>query len=279
MFNSKIKKGLVALLTGSMVIGSMILPAGAASNGKSISLNQDKIIYGNIEDNTTNYRIELRNEYGDTKDKVLKGTDVQAANRIEVKFTISGLDAVKDKSYKATMCFADADWSHQSMGQKSHKGDATIKGDGTYTVTLNLDDLETGDAKTPISSALVFCIDIPDLGKDLLDANVNINNFKRDGSTAVLDSSAKTDVTISDVSVTCYDEAAATTSDDKSTTTKTDSTAAAATDAAATTAATTAPTTDTTKTTGDVSLALVYGALIVCAGGLVVVNLRRKQMH
>ena len=316
MFHSKLKKGFVALLTGAMVVGSIAIPTGAAESAKSVTVNQDKIFFGNIEDTTNKYRIELRNEYGSTKDdSVLDPKQVVASDKVSVTFTISGLDkiaSVKDKSYNAFVVFADASWGNSNWDPGT-AGDVTVKGDGTYTVSMLCK-----DSKNPINQALVFCVDIPDLAKDLKDAGAVINNFKKDGDALILDSEAKPDVTITNVAVDCYDVADSSASDDADATDKADTDTQATeapttTDAAddtskddadttddadddaddqddsdttetaepsATTAATATAaattTTDDTKTTGDVSLALVYSVLVVCAGGLIVANLRKK---
>ncbi|MDO5294722.1 MAG: hypothetical protein Q4F05_18450 [bacterium] len=265
MFKSKIKKGLVALLTGSMVIGSMILPAGAAS------------------------------------------------------------------SYTATACFSDSTWAWQSMGAIAHKGDAKVTGFGTYTVTINSNDLEK-DAKvndltgTKCADANIFCIDIPGYAKALQDEGLNINNCVKKNKFYEYDEDAasKLDIEVKDVKVAvdgkdiAVDQSKVLFGDieekgtfrielrneyggtgtapavdyksikgekiavtftiaKKAAASDTTATDAASTDAAATATATAAPTADSTKKTGDVSLTLVYGALIVCAGGLVVANLRRKE--
>lgn len=289
MFNSKIKKGLVALLTGTMVLGSLVIPTSA------------------------------------------------------------------ETAFKATGVFGDSTWKVGTWGAVAHKGDAEIKGDGTYTVTINMNDMEADNKVKDLTGqkskdANVFCIDIPNYGKALKDAGKTYENCAKDeskGKYKYLDKSLKPDVTVSDVKVAvdgkdlkvdqskvlwgdiedkgnfrieianacggtlndgkskdaCIDASkvkfsktlavtftlkgtdgvtANAASDTTAATTPaatTEATVAPTTAAPTTAAATTAPTTDSTKSTGEVSLAVVYGALIVCAGGLLLINLRKKQMH
>lgn len=59
-------------------------------DGKEVTVNPDNIVYGNIEDAGT-FRIELRNEYGATKDKpAVAKTDITQKDTLEVTFTLAG---------------------------------------------------------------------------------------------------------------------------------------------------------------------------------------------
>ncbi len=61
-------------------------------DGKELEFDSSKIIYGHIEDETTNYRIEIYNEYGDTKDtEPIDPADVAWSESLEVTFEILGL--------------------------------------------------------------------------------------------------------------------------------------------------------------------------------------------
>lgn len=61
-------------------------------DGKALKFDASKIIYGDIEDNNTNYRIEIYNQYGDTKDsEPIDPLAVQWSKSLEVTFDISGL--------------------------------------------------------------------------------------------------------------------------------------------------------------------------------------------
>lgn len=67
-------------------------------DGKELKFDASKIIYGNIEDQNTNYRIEIYNTYGDTIDtEPIDPLAVQWSSSLEVTFDISGL-----KSSEAT---------------------------------------------------------------------------------------------------------------------------------------------------------------------------------
>lgn len=60
-------------------------------DGKAIEFNADAVLYGDIEVDNDNYRIEIRNEYGETKDTVLKGYAFSIGTTLKVTFTVSGL--------------------------------------------------------------------------------------------------------------------------------------------------------------------------------------------
>ncbi len=61
-------------------------------DGEELKFDASKIIYGNIEDQNTNYRIEIYNEYGDTKDtEPIDPADVSWSESLEVTFDISGI--------------------------------------------------------------------------------------------------------------------------------------------------------------------------------------------
>ena len=59
-----------------------------------VAVDSNKILFGDIEGNGK-LRIELYNEYGDTKnDAPLKVSDLFFNEKLEVTFTISGIDAI-----------------------------------------------------------------------------------------------------------------------------------------------------------------------------------------
>ena len=60
-------------------------------DGKAVEFNADAVLYGDIEVDNDNYRIEIRNEYGETKDTVLKGYAFSIGTTLKVTFTVSGL--------------------------------------------------------------------------------------------------------------------------------------------------------------------------------------------
>ncbi len=65
-------------------------------DGEDVAFNKDKVITGNIEGNF-NYRLELFNTYGQTKDgRVLADDSIEFMHSLEVQFTINGIDAQKN---------------------------------------------------------------------------------------------------------------------------------------------------------------------------------------
>lgn len=70
-------------------------------DGKELKFDAKKILYGNIEDQNTNYRIEIYNEYGETKnDPPIDPFDVAWSKSLEVTFDISGIGG--DETDQAT---------------------------------------------------------------------------------------------------------------------------------------------------------------------------------
>ena len=61
-------------------------------DGKELKFDPNKIIYGNIEDQNTNYRIEILNQYGETiKDPPVEQAEIEWVESLDVTFSISGL--------------------------------------------------------------------------------------------------------------------------------------------------------------------------------------------
>lgn len=126
-----------------------------------------KLSVGDIEGNGR-IRIEIYNEYGSTKgNSIISPASIKFSNSMSVTFRISGLDG----NYKATATkrniagleYADASWSPSHWSALTgDKYDATVTGDGTYTVWM-----ETGG--TQAEGAVVFCVDINNLANDLVD--------------------------------------------------------------------------------------------------------------
>ena len=61
-------------------------------DGNNLNFAADKIKYGNIETETDNYRIEIYNQYGETKNDSGVNNDTPVESSIKVTFTVSGLD-------------------------------------------------------------------------------------------------------------------------------------------------------------------------------------------
>lgn len=126
-----------------------------------------KTLFCNKDGDGTNGRIEIYNEYGETKGLGVDFSSMSFTGSMIVNFTISGIDgnlnSGADGSYYADMSFADASWDPSYWGGTSGVG-ATITGDGTYTVIAPLAGTSEG--------AVVWVIDIANLWKDLADPSL-----------------------------------------------------------------------------------------------------------
>lgn len=128
--------------------------------GTILSVDNSKIAFGNLEGNG-NLRIELYNEYGNTKtDPPIDKSQFKFSDYMKVTFSIRGINlkAGAAGAYKAGISFADGDWSVQYWGGES--GDTTITGDGTYTVSFTPSNLAEG--------LMVYAIDIKNLAADIV---------------------------------------------------------------------------------------------------------------
>jgi hypothetical protein len=127
------------------------------AKGTEVVFDNTKLVSGDLETNG-NLRLELYNEYGSTKaNSPLNPTDIKFSNRLSVTFTLTGvtLKAGAVGTYKASIYFANADWSVQGNGA----GEVSVNGDGTYTVWF--------EPTKAVTEALVFVIDIKGLATDL----------------------------------------------------------------------------------------------------------------
>lgn len=78
-------------------------------DGQELKFDASKILYGNIEDQNTNYRIEIYNTYGKTKDNPpIEQAQVMWSKSLEVTFEISGLKSDEKKTTKAAASNNDA---------------------------------------------------------------------------------------------------------------------------------------------------------------------------
>lgn len=71
-------------------------------DGTAISVDAAKIIYGDIEEKG-NYRIEIYNQYGDTKNDPGVNQATTVASDIKVTFTVSGLGGAADVAEDTTV--------------------------------------------------------------------------------------------------------------------------------------------------------------------------------
>ena len=94
-------------------------------DGQEINFDAAKVKYGNIENNKTNYRIEIYNEYGDTKAappinlEDLKGTD------LDLVFDVSGLGDMSGICSCHTTSSEDSSSEADSSSEGESSSDAT----------------------------------------------------------------------------------------------------------------------------------------------------------
>lgn len=94
-------------------------------DGQEINFDAAKVKYGNIENNKTNYRIEIYNEYGDTKAappinlEDLKGTD------LDLVFDVSGLGDMSGICSCHTTSSEDSSSEADSSSEGDSSSDAT----------------------------------------------------------------------------------------------------------------------------------------------------------
>ena len=133
---------------------------------EGITIRNYNAVQGDIEGNG-NYRFDIYNEWdgsgtGTDETSVLIRSEVNFQESISVTFTISGIGSTE---CQATMIFADGTWGCQNWGyNEDGNGSVMVKGDGTYTMTLN------GAG----SSIAIFAIDFIGLSNDVGAENINV---------------------------------------------------------------------------------------------------------
>lgn len=132
--------------------------------------------YGSADDG----RIEIYNEYGNTKGAGADASALHFYGNLIVNFTINGIDGnLKDGaagSYSTNMCYAAAGTWDPSYWGGSSFGNATITGDGSYTVFATMNKEASG--------AVVWTVESHGLYKDLVDpakVSVTINSVETPG--------------------------------------------------------------------------------------------------
>ena len=107
-------------------------------DGESVEVDQSKILSGDLEDKG-NYRVELYNCYGGTKEAPAYDTTKTWKKDMEITFTISGLKYKEGAEAKeACVVYTNKDWSFSNWNPGSENAtDAKIDKDGTYTVKLS----------------------------------------------------------------------------------------------------------------------------------------------
>lgn len=152
------------ILAGAAASVIALSAMAAAVSAAELAVDNSKIYFADIEANGK-LRIEIYNEYGDTKnDPPIDTAQVANASEIDVTFTITG---VPEGEFEAVMKFADGSWAANSMADGFTPPTFTINGDGTYTVKSGFpawQDEETGGETPAIANGvMVFCIDIDGL--------------------------------------------------------------------------------------------------------------------
>ncbi len=128
------------------------------ADGQAIALDATKVKFGDLEDKG-NFRIEVFNEYGATKDDSPIGNPeaFTFAETLTVNFE---LDVVipYEVPTNATIIFTDRNWAYGNW-DATEANSIKVLGNGTYTVTLNAADVK-GEATAPVTGAQVFCVDV-----------------------------------------------------------------------------------------------------------------------
>lgn len=139
----------------------------AGRSFRKITVDSEKVKFVNKDGDGVNGRIEIYNEFGDTKaDSPVNLEDVFFSRNMSVTFKIEGINdnlvEGADGSYKAELSYAAASWDPSYWGGIPQWADI-INGDGTYTVSCQVDYASNG--------AVVWCVEILGLWKDLVDTD------------------------------------------------------------------------------------------------------------
>lgn len=140
----------------------------------SFVMDFSKTEFVNKDGDNINGRIEIYNEYGNTKNNGVDASALSFVGNMIVNFTITGIDGnLKDsasKNYRTELSYSEPNWTFAYWGG-SEFGRTYVKGDGTYEVSASL----TGQC----NGAVVWTIELYDLWKDLIDTSkvqVKINS-------------------------------------------------------------------------------------------------------
>ena len=149
-------------------IVSVVTDQDPANLYKTVAIDNSKVKFNNKDGNGTDGRIEIYNEYGETKaDPGVNIADVNFAGRMTITFNISGISGNlidgAAANYKAELSYADTDWSPSYWGGAA-VGAVQVTGDGTYTVYADM-------GNDTCEGAVVWCIELYGLWKDLVDTS------------------------------------------------------------------------------------------------------------
>ena len=131
-------------------------------------VDNSKVLFNNKDGNGVDGRVEIYNEWGESKNAGANYSDLKFKNSyMIVNFTITGIDgnltSSATGSYKTELSFADQGWGCQYWGGFD-PASVTVTGDGTYEVWAPL----SGDA-TP--GPCVWTIELYGLWQDLVDGS------------------------------------------------------------------------------------------------------------
>ncbi len=158
-------------------------------DGKQIDVAQDKVIYGDFEENG-NLRIELFNEYGSTKDASPIGdpTALSFKDKLSVTFDLKESDLV----YTGYLGFADSTWGYMNFEAKGETAEVSLKG-GSYSVSLKKSEIKGAEAADNVAGINVLVVDIPGLGEKAASLNlaykINSLSLYADGKKIDVDAS------------------------------------------------------------------------------------------
>ena len=133
---------------------------------QTIAVDNAKVLFNNKDGNGVDGRIEIFNEYGDSKGLGADFSDMKfPAGTMTITFKIEGIDgnlkADAAGNYKADISYADASWDPSYWGGQCASADVTA--DGTYTVQCALG----GECE----GAVVWCVEVYGLWQDLVDTS------------------------------------------------------------------------------------------------------------
>jgi hypothetical protein len=202
-----------SLLDGKNVTSDnvVISDVKVAVDGNYLDFDSSKIGLGDLEGNG-NQRIELYNEWGNTGDKVFKADQLAFEEAVSVTFTIDGLKALPGSTFDPTfgnekIVSGDGYTANLMIGGSGQNAffswadvqgtQATVVGNGTYTVTVDKEDMITKGNTGSLADTLesddidVFCVDVQDLldGKQVDATNAAFTDVKLtvDGEDVALD--------------------------------------------------------------------------------------------
>lgn len=174
------------LLTQNYVNSALV-----GGNGKELTVDNSKLVYGDLESGKGNIRLELYNEWGSTKENsCIDPAALQFSKNLAVTFKLTGVQFKEGAvgQYNAALSFASSDWGVQYWGGTA-KQDALVNGDGTYTVWLSTNG-------TTVTGPTVFCVDIAGMANDLVDVSAlkaEIVSIKTDANESKLYNSIAVD--------------------------------------------------------------------------------------